>query len=427
MELITSCRVCSGKNIVGFFDLGKQPLANSLLDSPSDQEEKYPLSLSYCKDCSLVQLDATIPPEVLFKKYVWVTGTSKVAHEHAEFFLKELVARVEDLRAGYVLEVASNDGTFLIPFMREGFKVLGVDPAENIAKMANDQGIPTEAIFWGAKTADEVVSRHGKAQMVFARNVLPHVADTRGFVEGLSKSVTDNGTVAIEAHYAKTILDELHYDSIYHEHLCYFTLKSLERLLNDFGLYIFDIAKSPISGGSMIVYAKKTKTAESDALNAFRSEEKASGCNGQASWEAFAKRSFEHRDKLLALLNDAKTKNMKVVGWGASARSSTMLNFCGITTNELPVIIDLNPLKQGKYTAGTHIPIKGSDEAMATAAMSIPFGVELPRRDHEHLEGQISFYRGMYRAVAWRSLYYEALGLHEILRDRVARCLEDRT
>lgn len=364
MTTITACRVCGQKSIIPFFDLGKQPLANSLLDRPDQPEEKYSLSLSYCNECGLAQLNETIPPEILFSHYVWVTGTSKTAKEHAEFFYKELLARTENPHEGYVLEIASNDGTFLVPFLRDGLKVLGIDPAENIAKMANEQGIPTEALFFGTKAADDIVARHGKARMVFARNVLPHVANTRDFAEGLARCVEDGGTVAIEAHYAKIILDELHYDSIYHEHLCYFTLKSLERLLSDFGLQAFDVAKSPISGGSMIVYAKKGNVGPSQALVAFRKAEADSRCNEFDAWKKFADGSFAHREKLLAILRDAQAQNLKIAGWGASARSSTMLNFCGIFTDILPVIIDLNPLKQGKFTAGTHIPIKGADEVM---------------------------------------------------------------
>lgn len=377
METISSCRVCGSRDIVGFFDLGKQPLANSLLDRPDQPEEKYSLSLSFCKQCRLVQLNETIPPEILFSRYVWVTGTSKAAKEHAEFFYKELLAhtaippRSAGARAGYVLEVASNDGTFLVPFVRNEWKVLGIDPAENIAKMANDAGIPTEALFFGAKTVEDIVTRHGAARMVFARNVLPHVANTRDFVEGLAKCVTDDGTVAIETHYAKIILDELHYDSIYHEHLCYFTLKSLERLLNDHGLYVFDAAKSPISGGSVILYAKKRQAAPSSALLELRKNEESAQCNEFTTWKKFADDSFAHREKLLEILRSAKMRNVKIAGWGASARSSTMLNFCGITTDILPVIIDLNPLKQGKYTAGTHIPIKGADEVMKTGPQCV--------------------------------------------------------
>jgi len=362
---ITTCRVCGSDRIEGFFDLGKQPLANSLLDTPDDQEEVYPLSLSYCHECSLVQLDETVPPEKLFLHYLWVTGTSATAQKHANTFYEACVSRLNNPdKKGYVLEVASNDGTFLIPFQKGGYSVLGIDPAKNIAAMAVEQGVPTEAIFFGSKSAADIVSRKGKAEIVFARNVLPHVAETRDFVDGLQTCLSDTGVLAIEAHYAKIILEELHYDSIYHEHLCYFTVKSMERLLESFGLYVFDLAESPISGGSLVYFATKEKKDPSARLISYREREEADKTNDFDQWKDFAKRSFEHRDALTAMLNTEKTKGSKIVGWGASARSSTMLNFCGIGPDVVPVIVDLNPLKQGKFTAGTHIPIKNDEEVM---------------------------------------------------------------
>jgi hypothetical protein len=362
---ITKCRSCEAVGLRPFFDLGEQPPANSLIKSPTEDEEVYPLSLSWCPQCNLVQLNETLDPKALFSRYVWVTGTSKTANSFAVTFCNELLNRAGNKADGYVLEIASNDGTFLKPFIDQGVKVLGVDPAENIAKVANDAGIPTQAVFFGDEAARAIVAERGSAHMVFARNVLPHVANTHDFVKGLATALSDDGTLAIEAHYAGIILDELHYDSIYHEHLCYFTLKSLENLLNSHGLYVFDFMKSPISGGSMILYAKKKQLAPSDALTLFRQKELASKTNDFDSWESFAKRSRVHKEMIMKILNDAKAAGKRVAGWGASARSSTMLNFCKIDESHIFGIVDLNPLKQGLYTAGTHIPIRPPQEIMA--------------------------------------------------------------
>lgn len=360
-----NCRVCGEENLVPFFDLGEHPLANSLLDSPSEKENFYPLALVRCETCGLAQLNYTVPPKILFTHYVWVTGTSKGAKDFSEVFYNELVRRTENPKGGYVLEVASNDGTFLLPFKRDGYKILGVDPAENVAAMAEVAGVPTKAIFWGSETALQTRREYGPARMIFARNVLPHVANTADFVKGLAECLHDDGTLAIEAHYVGRILKELHYDSIYHEHLCYFTLKPLEYLLNRFGLYVFDVMESPISGGAIVVYAKKQKTAESDKLKEYREMEAGKGVNTFEVWQNFAKRCREHRDKLLEMLAGAEKSGKKIVGWGASARSSTMLNFCGVDSALLPAIIDMNPLKHGKFTAGTHIPIVSAEEGMA--------------------------------------------------------------
>jgi len=370
VEHITKCRVCESGQLRPFFDLGEHPPSNSLINSPNDHEEIYPLSLSWCEECSLVQLNHTVDPEILFKEYVWVTGTSKTANEFAYTFCNELIKRTDKKKNGYVLEIASNDGTFLTPFMKKGYKILGIDPAENIAEVANQNNIPTEAIFFTEENAKKIVEERGKASIIFARNVLPHVADTRGFMQGIVECMVDDGIVALETHYAKIILEELHYDSIYHEHLCYFTIKSIERLLNDHGLYIFDIVKSPISGGSNIIYARKAKEEESKTLKEFRYKELEDKTNNFDSWQLFAKKSYAHRDSLRDMIEEQK-KRGRVVGWGASARSSTLLNFMGTTVDDISEIIDLNPLKQGKYTAGTHIPIKKMEEVLQKKPASV--------------------------------------------------------
>jgi len=364
MGNITSCRICGNKNIRPFFDLGKQPLANSLLKDPDEKEDFYPLSLSWCQDCNLVQLDYTVSPEKLFSKYVWMTATSETARKFSETFYEELVSRTEAGKKGYVLEVASNDGTFLLPFIRNGYEVLGVDPAKNIVKMAEKNGVPTKCYFFGRRAAENLVKEKGLADIIFARNVLPHVANTRDFVDGLQFCLSEEGVLAIEAHYAKKILEELHYDSIYHEHLCYFTFKSLEKLLNDFNIFIFDIGTSPISGGSLIIYAKNGKVKERSSVQFYREQEKNNKINDFASWQDFARKSFLHREKLLNILNDLIKEGNKIIGYGASARSSTLLNFCALSSKQILMIADQNPLKQNLFTAGTHVKIKRPDEVM---------------------------------------------------------------
>lgn len=363
MKKISTCRSCQRGDLKPFFDLGAQPFANSLLSSPNESEQSYPLSLSFCGNCSLVQLNHTADPKELFSHYIWVTGTSKTANEFAATFCRELIKRAGSEKDGYVLEIASNDGTFLKPFQYGGYEVLGVDPAENIVDIAERAGVPTRAVFWGTGAARDLVREKGRAKMIFARNVIAHVAGTRDFVFGISEALRDDGVVAIETHYAKRILEDLQYDSIYHEHLCYFTLESLEKLLNTAGLFVFDVSAGPISGGALIVYAKKHKEKEGPEVTRFRRDEEQGRTNECASWELFRERVFAHKKKLLDILGEAKEKG-SVIGWGASARSSTMLNFCGIDSSIVASIIDLNPLKHGKFTAGTHIPVVTPENAL---------------------------------------------------------------
>ena len=364
MKKINKCRICKSKNIKEFFDLGNQPLANSLLKNPDEKENFYPLSLSWCPDCNLVQLNHTADPKELFSNYVWVTGTSETAKKHAVNFYKEILSRTENLHEGYTLEVASNDGTFLMPFIENGYKALGVDPAKNIADMATKEGALTICGFFGEELAREIIREHGYAKVVFARNVLPHVANLHDFVKGLRLCLEDKGLLVLEVHYAEKICEELHYDSIYHEHLCYFTLKSIEHLLNQYGLFVFDIEKSPISGGSLILYIKKNKTEEKPIVQSYRKIEKEIKLNELSRWQDFATRAYSHREELLKIVNDLKKEGKSIVGYGASARSSTLLNFCGIDTRFISIVADQNPLKHNRFTAGTHIPIDSPEKVM---------------------------------------------------------------
>lgn len=362
MTKIISCRICKSKSIKEFLDLGDQPYANSLLKHPDEKEKFYPLSLSYCLNCSLVQLNHTAAPKELFSNYLWVTATSSTARNYAKEFCNNVIARIKNSKTGYILELASNDGTFLLPFIEKGHKVLGVDPAQNIVNMAIENGIPTKCEFFSSSSAKKIKKEFGVAKVIIARNVLPHVANTHDFVKGISMCLEDDGLLILEVHYAKKIFQELHYDSIYHEHLCYFTIKSMEKLLNLYNFFIEDIETSPISGGSLVVYLRKNKVKESPVVKDYKSAEREIKLNTYKSWLNFAGRVKKHKEKLLSILN--KNKNKTIVGYGASARSSTLLNYCGIGTKQILAIADQNPLKQGLYTAGTRIQIKSPDDVM---------------------------------------------------------------
>lgn len=361
---IDACRICSSTELEPIIDMGNQPPANSLRSDLLEQLPAIPLTISRCKNCAAIQLNETVRPEYLFKNYVWVTGTSKTAEKYSELFYEQMVKRCE-LSKVFAIEVASNDGTFLKRFKDHGHKVIGVDPAQNIAKIANDNGVPTVNDFFSATLARDLIAKEGLADCIFARNVIPHVEHVHDVVEGMALCLKENGVGAIEFHHSMIILQELHYDSIYHEHLCYHTLHSISQLLSMHGLHPIDMIQSPISGGSIVLYfSKQQKTKSTELINAIATENK-SGVNEYDAWIDFAKKSYAHRAVLKAMVEQENDKGRSIIGYGASARSSTLLNFCGISNYHLKCVADQNSIKHGKYTPGTDIPILSPQKALA--------------------------------------------------------------
>lgn len=357
---IKKCRICGDDRITTVFNLGEQPPANSLRSLLREKLPKIPLTICHCERCATVQLTDTVRPDYLFSHYVWVTGTSAMVKGYRMAFYRKSIEYFKKRRL-FVMEIASNDGTFLEPYKNNGHRVLGIDPAKNIARIANDRGIPTIAEFFGKDIARGIVSKYGTADFVFARNVLPHVAGIDDVISGMRYCLDGKGVGAAEFHYAKVILDGLHYDSIYHEHLCYFSIRSFSFLLKKHGLHVFDVMESPINGGNIVLYFSKNKRTVSRTLKKMIENEEKSGLNSLKAWEKFSIRCRDHKAKLISMIRAEMKRGLAVVGYGASARSSTLLNFCGINRKHLLCIADMNPLKHNKYTAGTDIPILHPD------------------------------------------------------------------
>ena len=363
-QVISNCRICGKDKLNNILDLGEQPPANSLRDNLEEPLPSVPLSIVHCDNCRTVQLKETVKPEYLFSKYVWVTGTSSTAQTYSSFFCDEALTRLPD-RDLFVAEAASNDGTFLKRFKDKGHKVLGIDPAGNIAQIAIDKGIPTQVEFFDNKVAESIVNEHGKADCIFARNVIPHVDNIHGVISGMAHCIKDEGIAIVEFHYGENIMSELQYDSIYHEHLFYFSFQSLRYLLEKHGLAIFDYNVSPISGGSIALYCAKNKRPETSKLKKKLEMDENSGLGLKEKWLEFSEKCFDHKNKLIEVVKMHSGNGAKMIGYGASARSSTLLNFCGIDHRHLTCIADGNPIKHGKFTAGTDIPIVSPDEAFA--------------------------------------------------------------
>ena len=364
-DKIDSCRICDSKNIDNILDLGKQPLANSLKDTKNIEEERTPLIIARCDDCGTIQLTEDASPEVMFTDYVWVTGTSSTAREYSKVFC-ERVLEQKSGRGLHVVEIASNDGTFLREFKKNNHRILGVDPANNIANIANEAGINTIAKFFNTETADEIIKNEGPADIIIARNVIPHVPNPNDVINGISRCLDQNGIAVVEFHWSEKIMTEIHYDSIYHEHYFYHSLDSLGKLLERHNMHPFDVDVSPISGGSLVVYFAKNKRDKSERLRELIEHEKEIGLSSKETWTDFATNSKLHAEKLVDIIKDELRKGKKIIGYGASARSSTMLNYCKIDSSMLNLIADKSRLKQGKYTAGTNIKIVSPEDALAT-------------------------------------------------------------
>ena len=363
-NIISKCRISNSKNINNILNLGDQPLANSFKERKEDIDKKFPLSISYCHDSSLVQLNETVAKEILFNKYLWITGTSLTTKHYIESFVENAIKNTNIKKNDFILEIASNDGSLLKTFMNKGYQnILGVDPAKNLAKKANENGVKTLPEFWNFSLALEIIKKYNSVKLLIARNVIPHVSDLIDVIRGIELILRKDGTGIIEFHSASKIQQELHYDSIYHEHLCYFSIKSISYLLNKFNLYPFHIEKSPISGGSLVIYFSKEKKSKSKELEEATNYEDINKINTYNSWLNFADKVYKHRQNTKNILKNFNTK--KIIGFGSSARSQTYLNFCGINFNTISAIIDNNPFKQNLYSPGSSIPVISFEKGMS--------------------------------------------------------------
>ena len=355
-KVIKECRVCSSKKLKSIINLGNQPPANSLRKKLSKQL-MVPLNMMRCSDCYTLQLSATVNPNYLFSKYLWVTGTSDGVKKYRDFFVKKIKSYHSHSKRK-LLEIASNDGFFLEEFKKNKFTILGVDPAKNIVKKANEKKIKTIPLFFNKKTSTLIKKNYFSPDIVICRNVVPHVENIHSVIGGISNVLATDGKAYIEFHYAENLNKNLHYDYIYHEHIFYFTLMSMKNLLEQHGLYAVDYFKSPISGGSLVVVASKKKDMISKNLKKLIEYEKNNKINSEIYWKNFKQKCLKHKILLRRTLRNFLRKKNKLSGYGASARSSTLLNFCNINNKHLDLVFDKNILKDNLYTAGSNIMIK---------------------------------------------------------------------
>ena len=339
--------------------MGEMPLANSFLKSPEDftTEQFYPLDLYFCEKCSLIQLLDVIDPEVLFRNYLYVTGTSETMATHNRNYAASVIESGKLEPKDLVVEIASNDGTLLNFFRLQGFRILGVEPAENISRLARENGIPTINDFFNSSCVGRILSSNGPARVILANNVLAHVDDTVDFLKGCRTLLTEDGFVVFEVPYLRELLQNIEYDTVYHEHLCYFSVTTLMRLCDRVNLGIFRVDFVPVHGGSIRIFAAPG-IEHSNSVVDQASEEKRLGMSDLNRYESFAEQVQHHRKELRALLEGLQSEGKTVVAYGAPAKGNTLLNYCDIGTDLVSYTVDKSALKVGRYTPGKHLPVR---------------------------------------------------------------------
>lgn len=367
-EALPPCRSCAARSLELILSLGRTPLANALLTTEQlgAPEATYPLDLAFCPSCTLVQITETVPPEQLFREYFYLSSFSDTMLNHAA----ELTTRLVTERAldadSLAVEVASNDGYLLQYYKRAGVRVLGIEPAVNIARIATEErSIPTVCEFFGEELAAKLVGQGQRADVIHANNVLAHVADLSGFVRGLKMLLKDDGVAVIEVPYVKEMIDHCEFDTVYHEHLCYFSLTALDHLFRRHGLLIKDVEHIDIHGGSLRIFAGndggEAENEQSHSVRQMLREETERGLNSLQFYQGFGAKVESLREELIALLHELKAKGKRIVAYGASAKGTTLLSYFGIGREILDYVVDRSTVKQGYFTPGTHLPIKGPE------------------------------------------------------------------
>jgi hypothetical protein len=361
----SSCRSCANQNLQPILSLGRMPLANALLshEQISQPEETFPLDLVFCPQCTLVQITETVSPEKLFRDYFYFSSFSDTVLQNAKALAGRVVSRCELDKDSLVVEVASNDGYLLKNYGAQGIPVLGIEPALNIAKVAVENGVPTIAEFFDVPLAETLRGQEKTADVIHANNVVAHVADLHGVVKGMSILLKPDGVAIIENHYVKDMMGHVEFDAVYHEHLCYYSATSFRNLFAQHGLTLVDVERLPVHGGSLRVYfqpANGPRSLEKDGksrVDSILKEEAGWGVQDFSFYQNFGEKVERLRVDLLSLLSGIKSEGKRIVVYGASAKSATLLNYYGIGAETLDYVVDRSTVKQRHYTPGTHLPI----------------------------------------------------------------------
>lgn len=356
-----NCRMCGSSNLYKFLDLGFTPPADQFRrkDQIKEPDIYYPLDVHMCDDCGLVQLGYVVSPEVLYRNdYPYESSTTQTGHRHWEGFSKSVVNKFKLTQEDLVVDIGSNVGVLLSEFKKNNVRVQGVDPAANIVMLARERGINTICDFFNSETVEQICNEMGLASVITATNVFAHVHDLDGFMMNVKKLLNEEGIFIFEAPYFRNLLSENEYDTIYHEHLSYLSVKPLIPFFGKFDLEVFDIEQMDIHGGSFRVFVgKKSARLVSARVGKMLEEEQSLGMYDHDTLDQFSNRVAANKRELTWLLHSLKNKGKRIAGVSAPAKGMTLLNYCGIDRSILDFVTEKSTLKIGRYTPGAHIPV----------------------------------------------------------------------
>jgi methylation protein EvaC len=394
---LTTCRLCGSSALRQFIDFGDCPLAGAFLKPEQVVDERvYPMAMQFCTSCTNVQVGTVIPLDVLFKNYFYFSSAIQTLRDHFGLLAAEVSERFVKHGESLVAEIGCNDGVFLRHLAARGIRNVGVDPASNVVASITDPGVIAINDSFGARSAAGVVAEHGKADVVVSSFSFAHIDDMHDVARGLDLLLSQRGVFVFEIYYLGIVLEEMQYDMMYHEHMSYYTLACLERFLGQYGLEVFEVRRIPLRSGTLRFYAQRRESGTqptSPSVQQHRGYEKSAGLTDFETYRGFGAKVEQTKIDLLSLLDSLKAKGKSLIGYGASGRATTIMNYCGIDGRYLDFVVDDAPAKHGFLTPGQHVPIRPWSAVEALRAkpdyalvFAWPFIEEVCRRRKDYLD-----------------------------------------